>query len=193
MYQLLRAYIDKVMSSSISDEEFRLIEEAFQERILKKKQFLLHEGSICQYTAFITKGAMRQYTIDKKGVEHIVRLAIEEWWISDRESFQEFTPSRYNIVALEDCHLLVITNEKLTYLLDKSPLFAKLRRLLDEKNNISSQKRIEAAISFTAEEKVINLIKNYPQFLRRFPQNMLASYLGITPETLSRIRKHLLA
>jgi CRP-like cAMP-binding protein len=193
MYQLLRAYIDKIMASSISDEEFKLVEEAFSEKIVKKRQFLLHEGSICQYTAFIAKGAMRQYTIDKKGVEHIVRLAIEEWWISDRESFQGLTPSRYNIVALEDCHLLVITNEKLTYLLDKSPLFAKLRRLLDEKNTIASQKRIEATISFTAEEKVIDLIKNYPQFLRRFPQNMLASYLGITPETLSRIRKNLLA
>jgi CRP-like cAMP-binding protein len=191
MYQLLRAYIDKVMSSSISDEEFKLIEDAFQERILKKKQFLLHEGSICQYTAFIAKGAMRQYTIAQKGVEHIVRLALEEWWITDRESFQGLTPSRYNIVALEDCHLLVITNEKLTQLLDKAPLFARLRRLLDEKNTIASQKRIEATISFTAEEKVVHLMKNYPQFLRRFPQNMVASYLGITPETLSRIRKNL--
>jgi CRP-like cAMP-binding protein len=192
MYNLLRAYINKVTFSTISDEEFRFFEEAFSIKKVKKRQFLLHEGSICRYMAFIVKGAMRQYTIDEKGIEHIVRFGIEEWWMSDRESFLSLTPSRYNIEALEDCDLLVSTNEKLTSLRNHSQLFAKLGQILDEKSYIASQKRIEMTISYSAEEKLLFLMENSPQFIHRFPQNMLASYLGLTPETFSRVRKQLL-
>jgi CRP-like cAMP-binding protein len=112
--------------------------------------------------------------------------------MSDRESLLSLTPSRYNIEALEDCDLLVATNEKLILLREQSPLFVKLGQTLDEKSYIASQKRIDVTISYTAEEKVIYMMKNHPQFLHRFPQSMLASYLGLTPETLSRVRKQLL-
>jgi CRP-like cAMP-binding protein len=192
MYEQLRTYLNKVTSANISDEEFHFFKEAFSAKKLKKKQYLLHEGAICRYMAFIAKGAMRQYTIDDKGIEHIARFGIEEWWMSDRESLLSLTPSRYNIEALEDCHLLVATNEKLILLREQSPLFVKLGQTLDEKSYIASQKRIDVTISYTAEEKVIYLMENHPQFLHRFPQSMLASYLGLTPETLSRVRKQLL-
>jgi len=193
MYEQLRKYINKVTASTISDEEFGFLEEAFSLKHVKKKQFLLHEGSICKYMAFIAKGAMRQYMVDEKGTEHIVRFGIEGWWMSDRESFASLTPSRYTIEAVEDCDLLVTTNEKITRLKDHSPLFVKLGHVLDEKSYIASQKRIEATISYTAEEKFLYLMDNNPEFLHRFPQNMLASYLGLTPETLSRVRKQLLS
>jgi CRP-like cAMP-binding protein len=192
MYEQLRIYLNKVTSATVSDEEFQFFKEAFSAKKLKKKQCLLHEGSICRYMAFIAKGAMRQYTIDDKGIEHIARFGIEEWWMSDRESLLSLTPSRYNIEALEDCDLLVATNEKLILLREQSPLFVKLGQILDEKSYIASQKRIDVTISYTAKEKVIYMMKNHPQFLHRFPQSMLASYLGLTPETLSRIRKQLL-
>jgi len=107
MYELLRAYLNKITLATVSDEEFRFFEQAYSVKKVKKKQFLLHEGSICRYMAFIVKGAMRQYTIDDKGIEHIARFGIEEWWMSDRESFTSLTPSRYNIEAIEDCDLLV--------------------------------------------------------------------------------------
>jgi CRP-like cAMP-binding protein len=191
MYELLRTYLNKITSATVSDEEFQFFETAYSIKKIKKKQFLLHEGNICRYMAFIVKGAMRQYTIDDKGTEHIARFGIEEWWMSDRESFVSLTPSRYNIEALEDCELLVATNENLILLREQSPLFVKMGVILDEKSFIASQKRIDVTISYTAEEKVIYLMENHPQFLQRFPQNMLASYLGIAPETLSRVRKQL--
>ncbi|MBT1704103.1 Crp/Fnr family transcriptional regulator [Chryseosolibacter indicus] len=193
MYDALRKYINNYTSSIISDEEFEHYYEAFTPRTVKKRQFILHENSVCQTSAFIVKGAMRQYTIDSKGVEHIVRLGIENWWMSDRESFAMATPSPYNIDAVEDCDLLVTTNEQLTKLRAVSPLFIKTLHELDLRYFISSQNRIQATLSFSAEEKFTHLMKTYPEFLQRFPQNMIASYLGITPETLSRVRKQALS
>ena len=193
MYETFRKYLNELTSSIISDEEFRHIEESFVMKSMKKKQFLLHEGAVCKYMTFIVKGALRLYSIDEKGNEHIARFGVEGWWVSDRESFLMLTPSKYNIDALEDSDLLVATNEQLTRIKERSPLFYKMAHILDERHSIASQKRIQSTISFTAEEKVLDLMNTYPMFLQRFPQNMVASYLGLTPETLSRVRKQILA
>lgn len=192
MHEVLRNYINETTGSIISDEEFSYIKKGFNEKSIKKRQFLLHEGAICKYMAFIVRGAMRQYTIDEKGHEHIVRFGTEGWWMSDRESLLLHVPSKYNIDAYEDCDLLVATNEQLAMVKDQSLLFLKMAHILDGRHSIASQNRIQASISYTAEEKVLDLMKNYPSFLKRFPQNMLASYLGLSPETFSRIRKQIL-
>jgi CRP-like cAMP-binding protein len=193
MFNAFRNYINGVTSAEISDEEFKHIEEAFTPRTIKKRQFLLHEGSVCKYMSFIIKGAMRQYCIDEKGNEHIVGLGIEGWWISDRGSFINLTPSKYNIDAVEDTELLITTLEKINILKERSSSFFKMAHILDQNSFVASQKRIEASISYTAEEKFMFLLETTPKFVQRFPQNMLASYLGLTPETLSRVRKSLLA
>lgn len=192
MYEALRSFINSKTGGEISDLEFKFVEDAFTPKVIKKKQFLSHVGSICQHMAFIVKGAMRQYVIDDRGTEHIMRFGLEKRWMSDRESFSMLTPSKYNIDALEDCEVLVTTKEKITNLKDHSPLFFKMAHVLDENHYIATQNRIEANISFTTEEKFQQLMKTHPEFLRRFPQNMLASYLGLTPETISRIRKQML-
>ena len=149
----------------------------------------MQEGQVCKYSAFIVKGAMRQYTVDDKGVEHIVRLSIENWWAVDRESFVMLTPSVYNIDAWEDTEVLLITKSDSLDMLDQIPVLAQWTRSLDEHHAFAAQKRLSASISFSAEKRYSDFANTYPEFLQRFPQHMIASYLGITKETLSRIRR----
>ncbi len=189
MYNILRKYIDRVTSSVIPDEEFAYIEQAFEVKQVKRKQFLLHEGNVCRYMSFIVSGAMRQYSVDDAGNEKIAALAVEGWWISDRGSFINVTPSRYNIDAVEDSTVLVTTLEKINLLKNQSLTFLRMAHNLDQNHALAAQKRIEAGISYTAEEKYNYLLQAHPEFFNRFTQNMLASYLGLTPETMSRVRK----
>ena len=142
---------------------------------------------MCKYAAFIVKGAMRQCSIDVKGVEHIVRLFIENWWVSDMESYVMLTPSKYCIDASEDCDVLLLTKANWLGSLNSIPAFNEMIRKVDENFIIATQKRI-ATISLSAEERYEEFRKTYPDFLQRFPQHIIASYLGITKETLSRVR-----
>jgi CRP-like cAMP-binding protein len=144
---------------------------------------------VCKYVGFIVKGAMRQYSVDDKGVEHIVHLYIENYWASDRESAIMLTPSRYNIDAWEDTELLVATVADMRDLIEGVPSFGQMTRLMDQRSFIVSQRRLNSAISNTAEKRYEEFADNYPKFIQRFPQHLIASFLGITKETLSRIRK----
>jgi CRP/FNR family transcriptional regulator, anaerobic regulatory protein len=127
--------------------------------------------------------------VDEKGREHIIHFGLECWWISDSDSFLHLTPSNYNIEMTEDSELLVIPVPKALELRHKSRCFEQLVKVLDKNAAISMQKRIHSAIGRSAEERYFELSASYPQFLERFPMNMIASYLGISPETLSRIRR----
>jgi CRP-like cAMP-binding protein len=189
MHKNLLDYINRHTTSPLTKEEEALIVATFQPRKLRKKQYFLQEGSVCKYGGFIVKGAMRQYSVDDKGVEHIVQLFIENWWASDRESAIMLTPSKYNIEAWEDTELLVITRAEMLDLVEKIPAIAQMTRIMDERSFIASQRRINSTISNTAEQRYAEFAANHPQFIQRFPQHHIASFLGITKETLSRIRK----
>src|SRR5690606_25132878 len=126
----------------------------------------------------------------EKGHEHIVRFAVETWRIGDLESFNQLTPSRYHIEMLEDTDLLLISNQHHQELTDQRPVSARTVSIQNNRTHAATQKRIHAAISMTAEERYEDFLKTHPQFIQRFPQNMIASYLGISPETLSRIRNN---
>jgi CRP-like cAMP-binding protein len=190
MYDSLRQYIIRYIESPLPDEEFKLVEKAFHPKWIRKKQYFLQEGEICRFTGFLIKGAMRQYFFDAKGNEHVLRFAIENWWVGDRESFIHQKPSKYNIDALEDSELLLINHTDMHELRLKAPSFVLMMQKMDERSFIAAQKRIHASISYTAEERYLDLLETNPDFLQRFSQNMIASFLGIKPETLSRIRKH---
>jgi CRP-like cAMP-binding protein len=189
MHKNLFDYINRHAASPLTAEEEAVIVATFQPKKLRKKQYFLQEGNVCKYAGFIVKGAMRQYSVDDKGVEHIVQLYIEDWWASDRESAIMLTPSKYNIEAWEDTELLITTRADMMELMEKIPAIGQMTRLMDERSFIASQRRINAAISNTAEQRYKEFAANYPQFIQRFPQHHIASFLGITKETLSRIRK----
>jgi len=189
MYEPLIKYIRERSDSLLSTNDLSLIKEAFISKKLRKRQFLLQEGEVCKYIAFIVKGATRQYTVDEKGNEHILNLAIENWWTSDRESFYNGTPSIYNIDAWEDSELLLLPNANDYYTrVNNIPAFKEMRIKLDDNNHVASQKRLHETLNFTAEYRYDLFVKTYPEFVKRFPQHIIASYLGITKETLSRIR-----
>lgn len=189
MHEKLIAYIGQYANSPLTSEDQALIVATFQPKKLRKKQYFLQEGDVCKYAGFIVKGAMRQYSVDDNGVEHIVHLFIENYWANDRESSTMLTPSVYNIDAWEDTELLIITRAEMLDLMDKIPAIAQMIRLMDERNAIINQRRLSSTISNTAEKRYEEFAAHHPQFIQRFPQHLIASYLGITKETLSRIRK----
>src|SRR5258706_14976547 len=188
MHEALFTYINSYIKSPLGTAEMELVRKAFAPKKIRKKQYLLQEGEVCKYAAFIVKGAMRQYSIDDKGAEHIVGLSVENWWVSDRESFVMLTPSVYNIDAWEDTEMLLVTRADLN-LLDQIPAITQMIRKMDERHSIANQRRLNASISLPAEKRYDDFVSCYPEFLQRFPQHIIASYLGITKETLSRIRK----
>ncbi len=174
----------------IDSEEELLIREAFIPKTLRKRQYFLQQGDVCQHYCFIVKGAMRQYRVDEKGIEHVISLGIEDWWMGDRESIVMLTPSKYNIDAWEDCELLTIIQAEVVRLHERIPAIRKMLQLMEERNSISNQNRLNDSISLSAHSKYTNFVKEHPEFLQRFPLHIIASHLGITKETLSRIRKN---
>ncbi|WP_439696563.1 Crp/Fnr family transcriptional regulator [Mucilaginibacter sp. AW1-7] len=183
-------YIQEISGKLLSEDDKHLLMAHFKPKKLRKRQYFLQEGDICKYIGFIVKGSARTFTVDDKGHEHILKLALENWWLADFESFYKLTPSRFNIEALENLEVLQSTNAQIEEFLKDIPAFAAMANVISQNNTIASQKRMQAAMSYTAEERYEDLISNYPQFLQRFPQNMIASYLGLSPETLSRLKKN---
>ena len=188
MHEPLLKYIQNYSSLPLSQAEIETIKNSFIPKKLRKKQYFLQEGEVCKYFAFIVKGAMRQYSVDDKGAEHIVHLSIENWWVGDRESYIMLTPSAYNIDAWEETELLTITRSEQLNLLEKIPSISSMIRHMDERNAIATQRRLNSTISNTADKRYEDFVNRHPEFIQRFPQHLIASYLGITKSSLSRIR-----
>jgi CRP-like cAMP-binding protein len=173
---------------TLTPEEAQYFTSILKKRSLRKRQYLLQAGDISRYECFVNKGCLRTYHVDDKGQEHIVQFAFEEWWTGEMYSFLTGQPSSYNIDALEDSELLLIEKSQWEQLFIEIPKFERLFRMLLQNAFISMQRRITDNMSLTAEERYIKFSKQYPQFEQRLPLRQIASYLGITPESLSRIR-----
>lgn len=188
MHEIIISYINEHNIEPLTKEEELLVVSSFQYKKIRKKQYFLQEGEVCKYAGFIIKGAMRMYSVDENGIEYILHLFVESYWATDRESSIMLTPSRYNIDAWEDTELLVISRAEMLELMEKIPALVKMFLKLDERNAISSHRRLNSSISNNAKEQYIEFSENHPQFVQRFPLHIIASYLGITKSTLSRIR-----
>ncbi|OUJ72150.1 Crp/Fnr family transcriptional regulator [Hymenobacter crusticola] len=191
--QDFRTYIDAGSTTPVSDADFARICAAFGLKKLKKRAFLLRAGEVSKHFAFVLMGAVRLYSVDDRGNEHVLGLGVENCWVGDRESWVLLTPSRFYLEALEDSSLLLITYAQMQELLRTVPAWAELMRGVDRRHEIAAQKRLQAAISSTAEERYLAFLAQHPSYEHRFSQHLIASYLGILPETLSRIRTKLLA
>ena len=189
MFDLLRQHIEN--RTHLTEDEFDIVKNYFVPRKLRKKQFLLNEGEVCKYIGFVNSGCMREYTIDSKGNEHIIQFAIEDWWVSDLNSFLSGEPAEYNIDALQDSEILLLEKSARDKLLDECPKMERFFRILIESNHVANHRRITDSLSTSAEEKYLKFIKTYPKLFELVSQNQIASYLGITPQSLSRIRKEL--
>jgi len=188
MHESLIQHIRSQSATPLASKDIDLLKETFIPKKFRRRQYFLQEGEVCVYGAFIVKGAMRKYTVDEKGEEHVVELLIENWWANDRESQIKEVPSRFFIDCWEDTDALLTTKQSMYDLIDRIPALKEWRAKISENYHIASQKRINDAISLSAEQRYRELEKTYPEFIQRFPQHIIASYLGISKETLSRIR-----
>lgn len=158
---------------------------------ISKGEFLLHEADVCQYSFFVDKGLLRSYTIDETGKEHIIQFAPENWFITDRSSAYFKEPSQLNIDAIEDSIVIFLDDHFMEKARNASSGFIKYNEKALHNFIRHQQQRINLLLSATAEERYLNFVNIYPDLLLRVPQWMIASYLGLTPESLSRVRKEL--
>jgi CRP-like cAMP-binding protein len=188
-FDLLLHHISRHIQLSPGETDFFL--SLLQARQLRRKEHLLLQGTVCKTENFITKGCLRTYTIDDNGLDHIVALGIEDWWVSDLGSFLTQTPAHYFIDALEDTEVVQISKNNLELLYHEVPRFERFFRILLQNAYVAQERRINQNLSFTAEERYKQFVQKYPGLEQRIAQKHIASYLGITPVFLSMLRRKL--
>jgi CRP-like cAMP-binding protein len=189
MIDILIRHIQEKVSLSMEDKEALKI--FFIPKKLRKRHYLLQEGNVCKHMAFVTKGLLRTYNVDEKGDEHMSLFGWEGWWLSDFNSFLSGKPAIFNIDAIEDSELLLLSRADYETLTLKVPVMDRYFRILYQNSLVTKERRLMSSITHSAEEKYVQLAESNPKIIERIPQNLIASYLGIAPETLSRIKKNL--
>jgi CRP-like cAMP-binding protein len=187
MFEVLQAYFER--KGALTSEEINFMRSVFLPKQLKKGEVLIREGEVPRYGAFVCRGFLRSYFVDNKGKEHVVQFAPENWWISARSGAVEGAPSSVFIDAIEDSDIFLLDHAAHISLMQRIPLYASSFLSGIQKRGEAKEKRIVHSLAATAEERYNEFMKTYPSIAQRVPQHMLASYLGITPETVSRIRR----
>ena len=186
MYTEINQYLNTCVP--LNDEQLNFVNDHLQKKTFAKKTFILQQGEVCQFEAFIVKGLVKTYFIDQNGFEFILTFACENWWVSDIISFHEQTPSKMYIETIEDTELLILTPEAKETILNKIPSIERMFRLMVQRHLASYQNRLFNNMALTAEERYHLFLEKYPSISQRISQYQIASYLGISPEFLSRIR-----
>jgi CRP-like cAMP-binding protein len=173
----------------LSEEDFDKFLALTKTIIINKNDFFINEGNLAKHIAYINSGVLYSYSIDDKGDKHVVQIALENHWISDLYSFLSNEPSVFNVQAIETTEIIIINKNDFEKACDTVPAFERFFRILIQNAYVSSQKRVSRIYGNTAEERYLKLLKENHQILQRVPQHYIASYLGIKPQSLSRIRK----
>lgn len=189
MYDSILAHVGQFVTLEPAEADF--FTSLLKYKLLRKRQYLVQAGDVCKFDSFMVKGCLRTYFVDERGSEHIVQFAVENWWTGDLYSFLSGSPAAYNTDALEDSELLQIDQPSLNLLYERVPKFERFFRILTQRAFIAAEQRVIATISQTAEERYRHFIERYPGLDQRVPQHLIASYLGFTPEFLSRMRKQM--
>ena len=175
----------------LSEEEKTELTARVKERTVKRKEFFLQHGAICQHYGFVVRGSFRTYGVDTTGKEHNLQFAAENDWIVDIASLYGDKPSKLFIEALEPSVILLIAKNDLIYFYKHYPKFVRYFKVIFENKFVEMQNRVLQNISSTAEERYLTFLEHYPHLSNRIPNIQIASYLGITPEFLSKIRRDL--
>jgi CRP-like cAMP-binding protein len=189
-YQPLIDHIQKKVL--LSEEELGQMVSCFKPLKVKKRQLIIQPHFIATHRNYVLKGALRAYVVDDEGQEHTIQLAIEDWWISDYNSYIFQQPASMFVVALEDSQLLQISYEQEARLKKENHHFETFFRITAERSTAFMQRRLISGLTQTAEQRYESFMSQYPQIARRVPQYALASYLGMSTEYLSKLRNHAL-
>lgn len=173
----------------ISNTELETICSCFESKTVSKGDFLLTQGQVCKFEGFVENGCFRIFTIDEKGNENTLYFAIKDWWLMDVDSFMNQNPSELNIQALEDSEVLLINKSNKENLYNELPIVEKLFRIMSQKALIAWQKRLIQNHCFTAKERYYHFIETYPKIVSKLTDRQVSSYLGITHEFLSKIKR----
>lgn len=184
--ETLFRHIDRFVK--LQEEERELLSSSLKVMEVKKKTCLLKEGQVCRTNYFIAKGCMRMYYVNDKGVEQIVQFGIDNWWLTDLVSYSSQAPSQFYIRSVEPCSLILWERQQEEQLLEKVPALERYFRLVYQRSAAAAQQRSRYFSDFTGEERYHHFQRSFPEFVQRIPQYMLASFLGFTPEFMSKIR-----
>jgi CRP-like cAMP-binding protein len=187
MADLLKQNINSHIS--LSENEMEEFCNLFQSKTIKKKDFLLREGEICEFEGFVSKGLFRVYHIDQNGLEQVLYFAMENWWVTDIDSFTNERPSQLFIEALEDSEVLLIPKKEKEFAYENLPKIEKLFRVMTQKTHVALQRRMIDNLSKTADQRYRDFIEKYPALYNRLTNLQIAAYLGISHEFLSKIRR----
>ncbi|WP_428663211.1 Crp/Fnr family transcriptional regulator [Runella sp.] len=175
----------------LTEEEIKLLEPRVQTRRIKRRQMILQEGFVCRHYSFVVEGCFKMYGVDDKGFEHNIQFAAEGDWIADIGSFHTQKPSKLFIEALENAEIIQIEQPNLYFLYLNIPKLDRIFKVLIENKFVELQNRVLQTFSSTAEQRYLSFLEQYPNLANRLPNTQIASYLGITPEFLSKIRRDL--
>jgi CRP-like cAMP-binding protein len=187
----IRENIESKISVKLSEEDFDFFESLLKIRKISKKEILIPANTISGYIYYVQSGVLHSYITDKEGERHSIQFGFEGYWISDLSSFLSRNPALFTVEALEDSVLIAVSRDDFDLLCDKLPKFERFFRILIQNAYIQAQQRIAEAFSKDAEQRYLDLLEKNEMLPKRVPQYLLASFLGIKPQSLSRIRKKL--